>query len=134
MNISEAAKQSGLPARTIRYYEDIGLVKANRASNGYRHYASSHIHKLRFLQRARSLGFSIEECRTLLSLYEDQRRTSADVKQLALAKIDQIEQKITELESLRGTLAALATACHGDGRPECPILEDIAGIPEHLRG
>ena len=127
MNISEAAAQSGLPAKTIRYYEEIGIVNPDRAPNGYRSYSESDVHQLAFVQRARSLGFSIEECRLLLSLYGDDERASADVKKLALNKIDQIDQKIRELKSLKSTLSSLAKNCHGDNKPDCPILDDLAG-------
>ncbi len=126
MNIGEAAARSGLAPKTIRYYEDIGLVTADRRSNGYRDYTTSHIHKLTFVQRARSLGFSIAQCRSLLSLYEDKNRASADVKALAEARIAEIDGKIAELRGLRDTLATLVATCHGDDRPDCPILEDLA--------
>ena len=129
MNIGEVAKTAGLPAKTIRYYEDIGLVTADRRPNGYRDYDDFHVHKLKFVQRARSLGFSIEECRGLLSLYEDKHRASADVKKMAEAKISQIDQKLVELKGLKDTLATLVSACHGDERPDCPILDDLAGQP-----
>lgn len=127
MNIGEAAGQSGLPAKTIRYYEDIGLVLADRKENGYRSYDIADVHKLRFLKRSRSLGFSVEECRQLLSLYEDTHRSSADVKLLAKDKLEEIEQKIEDLMGLRDTLATLIEACHGDDRPDCPILDDLSG-------
>ena len=127
MNIGSAASRSGLPAKTIRYYEDIGLIRPDRRSNGYRDYSDSHLHFLRFLARARSLGFTIEECRTLLSLYEDKGRASADVKALALEHIRSVETKIGELESMRQTLSTLVDACHGDDRPDCPILDDLSG-------
>ncbi len=127
MNISEAARRSGLPVKTIRYYEDIGLVTADRRPNGYRDYDDFHVHKLKFVQRSRSLGFSIEECRGLLSLYEDKQRASSDVKAMAEAKISQIDQKLVELRGLKETLTTLAAACHGDERPDCPILDDLAG-------
>jgi len=127
MNISAAAKQSGLPAKTIRYYEDIGIVKPDRAENGYRSYSENDVHQLAFVQRARSLGFSIEECKLLLSLYSDDQRSSADVKQLALNKIEEIEQKVKELKSLKNTLSTLAKHCHGDSKPDCPIIDGLAG-------
>lgn len=127
MNISLAAARSGLPAKTIRYYEDIGLLRPSRAVNGYRRYEEADIHKLRFLQRARGLGFSIGECRRLLSLYEDPDRASADVKALAQAHLDDIDRKLAELRSLHDTLARLIEACHGDHLPDCPILDDLAG-------
>ena len=131
MNIGLASQQSGLPAKTIRYYEEIALIKPTRAENGYRDYSEQDIHRLRFLQRSRSLGFSIDECRLLLSLYEDEHRASADVKSLANDKIAQIDHKIDELKTLRQTLSVLAKNCHGDDRPDCPIIDDLAGIKTH---
>jgi len=127
MTISDAADFSGLPPKTIRYYEDIGLVVPHRQDNGYRAYDDSQLHKLRFLQRARGLGFSIEECRSLLSLYDDRHRASGDVKAVAEARLAIIDQKLAELHSLRDALAHLVEACHGDDRPDCPILDDLAG-------
>jgi MerR family transcriptional regulator, copper efflux regulator len=127
MNIGDAAERSGLPAKTIRYYEDIRLVKPARGENGYRDYSNEDVHRLRFLQRARSLGFSVEECRQLLSLYTDKQRESADVKAVAEAKLVEIDHKIAELVSLQKTLQHLVHACHGDERPDCPILEELSG-------
>lgn len=126
MNIGEAAENSNLRTKTIRYYEEIGLVAPKRAENGYRSYDGADVHRLRFLGRARGLGFSIAECRSLLSLYSDKDRASRDVKKLALGKIEEIDRKIRELQSLRDTLALLAETCHGDDRPDCPILDGIA--------
>ncbi len=128
MNISDAAGRSGLPAKTIRYYEDIGLVRPARGDNGYRTFAETDVHKLRFLSRARSLGFSIEDCRALLSLYEDRHRASAEVKRVAKKNLARIDEKIAELEAMRNTLDHLVERCHGDDRPECPILDDLAGL------
>ncbi len=127
MNIGQAAERAGLPVKTLRYYEEIGLIAPDRQPNGYRDYGEAEVHKLRFLQRARGLGFSIEDCRALLSLYEDRNRASADVKRLALARIDDIDRKLEELKGLRATLDSLARACQGNERPDCPILEDLAG-------
>ncbi len=127
MNIGDAASQSGLPAKTIRYYEDIGLVNPGRGVNGYRRFSESDLHKLAFVQRARSLGFSIEECRALLSLYNDRERASADVKTLARSHLDQISEKIRGLQAMQKTLSELIKHCHGDERPDCPILEGLAG-------
>ncbi len=132
MNIGGVAERSGLSAKTIRYYEEIGLVIPDRLENGYRNYATSDLHTLRFVQRARSLGFSVEECRSLLGLYEDNNRASADVKALATSKIADIDRRIEEMQSLRNTLAHLAEACHGDDRPECPILDDLAQAAPRL--
>ena len=130
MNIGEAAEHSGLPAKTIRYYEDIGLVLADRKENGYRAYDAMHIHKLRFLKRSRSLGFGVEECRQLLSLYEDKHRSSASVKALATHKLEEIDQKIEDLTGLRATLSTLVNPGHGDDRPDCPILAGLSGTPD----
>lgn len=127
MNIGDVAERSGLPAKTIRYYEDIGLIRPRRGENGYRAFGKSDVHKLAFLGRARSLGFSIEECRALLALYEDAGRASSEVKQVAEGHLDQIERKIAELQAMRATLAQLVHRCHGDERPDCPILDDLAG-------
>ncbi len=129
MNIGQASEHSGLPAKTIRYYEEIGLVLADRMDNGYRAYDEAHIHKLRFLKRARSLGFGVEECRQLLSLYEDKNRSSADVKAMAETRLDEIDRKIEDLKDLRDTLSTLVDACHGDDRPDCPILEGLSAAP-----
>ena len=129
MNIGEAAERTSLPPKTIRYYEEIDLVTPERGANGYRRYSDKDVHRLRFLQRARSLGFSIDECRLLLSLYQDRHRASADVKALALDKVSEIDRKIDELQSLRLTLSALAEQCHGDDKPDCPIIDDLAGGP-----
>ncbi|MEO4041883.1 Cu(I)-responsive transcriptional regulator [Hoeflea sp. CAU 1731] len=127
MNIGTVSAKSNLPAKTIRYYEEIALVSPSRRENGYREYSENDLHRLRFLQRARNLGFTIEECRMLLSLYDDKNRASADVKSVALGKIEEVDRKIAELRSLRMTLAALADHCHGDNRPDCPIIDDLAG-------
>ena len=128
MNISQAAEQSGLPPKTIRYYEEIGLVEpARRRDNGYRDYGSRDVHMLRFVQRARDLGFTVADCRTLLSLYTDSERHSADVKALALHRIAEIDRKIAELGEMRAVLTTLADKCHGDERPDCPILDEFAG-------
>ena len=126
MNIGSAAEATDLPAKTIRYYEEIGLVRPARAANGYRDYSGDDVHRLRFVQRARSLGFSGDECRLLLSRYDAEARASADVKALALEKIGEMDRKIAELQSLRSTLVDLADHCHGDDRPECPIIDDLA--------
>ncbi|WP_306118370.1 MULTISPECIES: Cu(I)-responsive transcriptional regulator [unclassified Roseitalea] len=127
MNIKKAAQATDLPPKTIRYYEEIGLVAPARSANGYRDYCEADLHRLRFIQRARSLGFSIQQCRSLLSLYDDEHRASADVKALALEKVGEIDRKIEELRSLRATLSTLVAHCHGDDRPDCPIIEDLAG-------
>ena len=127
MNIGTAARQSELPAKTIRYYEEIGLVAPDRAENGYRDYGDADIHKLRFIQRSRSLGFSIEECRQLMALYNDRTRASRDVKAIAKAKLVDIDRKLDELQSMKRTLSNLVDKCRGTDRPDCPILDDISG-------
>ena len=127
MNIGTAARQSGLPPKTIRYYEDIGLLTADRAANGYREYSSEDVHRLRFVQRSRSLGFSVEECRQLLSLYTDRDRASSDVKAIATEKLGEIDRKIEELTGLREMLGHLVENCHGDARPDCPIIDGLSG-------
>ncbi len=128
MNIGQAAKQSALPVKTVRYYDDIGLVSALRGSSGYREYSPNEVHRLQFVARARGLGFSLEDCRHLLSLYEDRSRASADVKRIVRGKLNEIDQKVAELQELRRTLSHLSKNCRGDSRPECPILADFAGI------
>ncbi|AQZ54304.1 MULTISPECIES: Cu(I)-responsive transcriptional regulator [Alphaproteobacteria] len=132
MNIGDVAERSGLPAKTIRYYEDIGLVKPLRSANGYRSFRDRDVHKLAFLGRARALGFSIEDCRNLLKLYEDDDRTSSEVKQIAEVQLDRIDRKIAELTEMRATLAHLVDACAGDHRPDCPILADLAAKEEEI--
>ena len=127
MNVGEAGRRTGLPAKTIRYYEEIGLIRPDRAANGYRDYSSDDIHRLAFLRRARGLGFAIEECRQLMALYNDRNRASHDVRELAISHVAAIEEKVRELQGMRATLQKLIHACHGDDRPDCPILEDMAG-------
>ena len=126
MNIGEVAERSGIPPKTIRYYEDIGLVRPGRSGNGYRAFRETDLHKLAFLGRARALGFSIEDCRTLLSLYEDESRESAQVKAVAEDHLTSIDDKIAQLQSMRKTLSHLVDVCHGDNRPDCPILSDLS--------
>jgi Cu(I)-responsive transcriptional regulator len=126
MNISEVGARAGLPAKTIRYYEEIGLIRPLRGANGYRRFRDSDLHKLAFIGRARSLGFSIEDCRALLALYEDKGRASADVKALAGRHLERIAAKIAELEQMRDTLSDLVQACAGDARPDCPILQGLS--------
>ena len=125
-NISEAARQTGLPAKTIRYYEEIGLIRPARAENGYRVFGPAQMHELAFTARARALGFSIEECRALLALYRDKTRASAEVKAIARSHLQQIDAKIADLTAMRRTLAHLVETCAGDDRPDCPILADLA--------
>lgn len=127
MNIGEVAEAAGLPPKTIRYYEDIGLVRPDRARNGYRSYREQDLHKLRFLGRARALGFSIEDCRALLALYEDDARASSEVRRIAQRHLEEIERKIVDLNAMRATLVHLVHTCAGDERPDCPILADLSG-------
>ncbi len=134
MNIGTAARASGLPAKTIRFYEEIGLVTAGRRANGFREYDDSSVQKLRFVQRARGLGFSVEDCRSLLSLYEDRDRASADVKALAEDRLAQIAAKLVELKSLQSELSRLVEACNGDHRPDCPILDGLSAQPPRRSG
>ena len=134
MNIGTASRQTGLPAKTIRYYEEIGLLRADRAPNGYRDYSASDVHRLRFVQRSRSLGFTVEECRQLLALYGDHDRASADVKAIASEKLAEIDRKIAELTSLRRVLGDLVASCHGDARPDCPIIDDLSRASGKPRG
>ncbi|MCZ4367339.1 Cu(I)-responsive transcriptional regulator [Sulfitobacter dubius] len=125
MNIGEVSQHTGLPPKTIRYYEDIGLVKPLRDANGYRAFRESEMHKLAFLGRARTLGFSIEDCRNLLALWEDKNRASADVRAIAKEHLAQIEAKISGLQEMRDTLSTLVRDCAGDDRPDCPILKTL---------
>ncbi|MBS1302944.1 Cu(I)-responsive transcriptional regulator [Loktanella sp. SALINAS62] len=126
MNIGDIARITKLPAKTIRYYEDIGLVNPARDDNAYRRFNDSDVHKLGFIGRARSLGFTIEDCRALLALYEDKDRASADVKQIAQHHLALIDVKIAELKAMRTALGHLSESCAGDHRPDCPILEGLS--------
>jgi len=129
--IGEVAKQTGVTAKTIRYYESSGLIPtAARAANGYRVYGARAVHLLRFVKRARDLGFSIEKVGDLLALWADEDRASAEVKQLAEIHLQEIETKISALEDLRITMRTLIDQCHGDDRPDCPILQNLAAEPE----
>lgn len=128
MNIGDVARLSGLPAKTIRYYESIGLIgEPNRRPSGYRDYADPDVHRLRFIARARALGFSVEDVRHLLALYDDRGRSSSDVKAMVIEHLQAIERKIDDLKSMQRTLQTLSERCQGDERPDCPILEDLAG-------
>lgn len=127
MNIKKAAEAAGLPPKTIRYYEQIGLVTPARSANGYRDFSETDVHNLAFVARARALGFSIDDCRALLALYRDKSRASADVKAIAERHLDEIEAKILALSEMRRTLTDLVLACHGDHRPDCPILAGMSG-------
>lgn len=127
MNIGEAGRRSGLPAKTIRYYEEIGLVRPDRRDNNYRDYGAHTLEVLRFLRRSREFGFTIEQCRALLTLYEDPTRCSSDVKQLASSRMTEIDDKIRELKALRQSLGQLVGQCRGDADPHCPIIDELAG-------
>ena len=127
MNIGEAAKASGVSAKMIRYYESQGLIqKAARTDAGYRRYTGENVHVLRFIRRARDLGFSIAQIGELVGLWQNRRRSSSKVKQLALEHVKQLDLKIREMLEMKATLEHLATCCNGDHRPECPILESLA--------
>ncbi|MEN5150587.1 Cu(I)-responsive transcriptional regulator [Pseudomonas orientalis] len=127
MNIGQAARQSGLSAKMIRYYESIGLLKvAHRTESGYRLFSADDLHTLAFIKRSRDLGFSLEEVGKLLTLWQDRQRASADVKALARQHVEALNQKIREFEQLRDTLQDLVEHCQGDHRPDCPILKELA--------
>ena len=128
MNIGNVSTLSGLPVKTIRYYEEIGLVRPLRDANGYRAFRDQELHKLAFLGRDSSLGFTIEDCRALVALYDDKTRASADVKRIANEHLEHIETKIAGLEAMRDTLSHLIDECSGDHRPDCPILKDLGGF------
>ncbi len=128
MNIGEAAAASGVSQRMIRHYEKIGLIPAPaRRESGYRDYATADVERLRFVAHARDLGFPVEEIRALLGLWQDRARSSADVKALATARAEELGRKARALEAMRATLLDLAERCHGDARPDCPILARLAG-------
>ena len=128
MKIGEAAAASGVSERMIRHYEKIGLVAAApRRDSGYRDYGSRDVHTLRFIARSRDLGFSVEEIGKLLALWNDRDRASADVKALALARASELRRKEQELREMRRSLEHLAASCHGDSRPDCPILGGLEG-------
>jgi MerR family copper efflux transcriptional regulator len=127
MNIGQAAEASGVTSKMIRYYEGIGLIaKADRTDSGYRQYSENEVQTLRFIKRSRDLGFSIDRIKTLLSLWENRNRKSADVKKLARQYIAELDRDIEKLQSIRDQLQRMAACCHGDSRPECPIIEDLA--------
>ncbi len=128
MNISQAARRSGLSAKTIRYYEEIGLIgPAKRGSNGYRQYNATAVTELQFLARARDVGFDLDECRQLLELHRDSARQSRHARQLVLEKSEQLQRRIEQLEAMQQVLREMAARCRGDEGPECAILEGLAG-------
>lgn len=133
MNIGQAAHASGVSAKMIRYYEQTGLIPpANRTQSGYRDYSDTDVHMLRFIRRARDLGFSVPEIQKLLNLWRDGSRQSGDVKRVALQHIEELRHRIAEMEDMVTTLTTLADACAGDHRPDCPILCDFEqAAPEH---
>jgi MerR family copper efflux transcriptional regulator len=127
LTIGDAAKASGVSAKMIRHYESIGLIDAaRRTDSGYRLYSDQDVHVLRFVHRARELGFSLEQIGVLLSLWQDKSRASADVRALARSHITALDRKIAEMQAMRRTLESLAASCHGDARSDCPILDDLA--------
>ena len=126
--IGEAARQSGVSARMVRHYEGLGLLPSvGRTDSGYRQYSEADVHSLRFIKRARDLGFSISEIAELAGLWHDRRRTSASVKTIAQRHLADLDQRIAAMQAMRKTLTHLVDCCHGDHRPECPILDDLAG-------
>ncbi len=135
MNIGQASAGSGVPAKMIRYYERIGLIaRVERSGSGYRTYTEGDVATLRFIRQARDLGFPLASIRELLSLWQDRSRSSRDVKRVALATIDELRMKRDELQRMIGALEHLAAHCHGDERPECPIIDSLAGSPAALDG
>jgi len=127
MNIGQASKGSAVSAKMIRHYESLGVLpKVPRSAAGYRQYDEASVHTLRFIRRARDLGFSIKEITALLSLWRNRRRASADVKRIALAHVDDLQRRVEEMVSMQRTLQHLAHGCRGDSRPDCPILDDLA--------
>lgn len=134
MNIGNASRESGVSAKMIRYYEQIGLLTpAKRSDAGYRLYSPDEIHALRFIRQARRLGFPVDDIRKLLALWQDRSRASAEVKSIAIDHVAELDERIAELTNIRNTLADLAAHCNGDERPECPILAllaDVTGDPE----
>jgi MerR family copper efflux transcriptional regulator len=126
MNIGQAATATGVSAKMIRYYESIALIRESRRTDaGYRSYGEDDLHALRFIKRSRTLGFSLDQIRDLLSLWQNDRRASADVKAIALAHVSELDTHIAELTAMRDTLRHLASTCHGDDKPDCPILQDL---------
>lgn len=135
VSIGEAARRAGVSARMVRHYEAQGLLPPmHRTDGGYRQYAESDVHALRFIRRARDLGFSMAEIAELLRLWQDRARASASVRRIASRHVEELERKIAELTTMRRTLEQLVACCHGDGRPDCPILEELEGVPRDHSG
>lgn len=130
VNIGEAARRSGVSAKMLRYYESLGLLgQVHRTDSGYRQYSAGDVHTLRFVKRSRDLGFSMAEVADLVSLWQDRGRTSASVKQIAQRHVDDLSARIAAMQAMQRTLQDLLCHCHGDARPDCPILDDLAGKP-----
>jgi MerR family transcriptional regulator, copper efflux regulator len=126
-NIGEAARRSGVSAKMVRHYESLGLLPSvQRTESGYRQYGDNEVHTLRFIRRARDLGFSMDEISQLLKLWHNRRRSSAEVRRIASRHIEELSRKLAEMEAMRRTLQHLVHCCHGDDRPECPILDELA--------
>jgi MerR family copper efflux transcriptional regulator len=129
LNIGEAARLSGISTRMVRHYESLGLLgEVHRTDSGYRQYSAADVHTLRFIKRSRDMGFSMEQVAELVDLWHNRRRTSASVKRIAQTHLDELEQRIAAMQAMQRTLAHLVHCCHGDQRPDCPILEDLAGL------
>jgi MerR family gold-responsive transcriptional activator of gol and ges genes len=134
MNIGQASRVSGVSAKMIRYYEQTGLIpRAGRKASGYRDYSDTDVHMLRFIRRARDLGFSVPEIEELLGLWRDRSRQSGDVKRIALQHVEELRRRASEMEAMADTLKTLADCCAGDDRPDCPILVDLAQADGELR-
>ena len=127
VNIGEAARRSGVSAKMLRYYESLGLTQVNRTDSGYRQYSAADVHTLRFIKRSRDLGFSMAEVAGLVGLWQDRGRASADVKRIAQLHVDDLGARIAAMQAMQRTLQDLLCHCHGDARPDCPILDDLAG-------
>ena len=128
VSIGEAARLSGISPRMVRHYEGLGLLsKVARTESGYRQYSAADVHTLRFIKRSRDMGFSMEQVAELVGLWHNRRRTSASVKRVAQAHLDELEQRIAAMQAMQRTLAHLVHCCHGDQRPDCPILDDLSG-------
>ena len=130
LNIGQAAERSGVSARMLRHYESLGLLSGvARTESGYRQYTEADIHSLRFIKRSRDLGFSMDEITELMGLWQNRRRASSSVKRIAEKHLAELEQRIADMQAMQRTLSHLVQGCHGDARPDCPILEDLAALP-----